>query len=146
MTDDELLECIAHIPSLTDIIIYYNGSRCPITDKLFQRLVYRPPKHRFLPLLAPRLEAITFSGQFPLDDDIFGDMVCSRWRVGVEGSNTVNDNIPEIARLKSVGLSICRDLDPKTKARLHEYETEGLHLDLSRLIDCRDDVFLPVRI
>jgi hypothetical protein len=141
MTDDELLECIAHIPSLTDIIIYYNGyrfpSRCPITDKLLQRLVYRPPKHRFLPLLAPRLEAITFSGQFALDDGIFGDMVCSRWRVGVEGSNTVKDNIPEIACLKSVGLSICRDLDPKTKARLHKYETEGLHLDLSRLIDCK---------
>jgi hypothetical protein len=133
ITDVQLIECLCILPSLVELIIDYDGIDSmlhPVTDMLFQRLIYRPPNLRSLPLLSPQLQAITFEGHFMVDGQTFGDMVASRWRI--HGDMGVDDSIFEIARLKSVTWRYNRNLDGETRARLEQYKEEGLELYISK--------------
>lgn len=69
-----------------------------VTDTFLQQLIYRPPELKSLPLLSPRLQAITFDSPFKANGQMFGDTVASRWRIhdgiGVDVSTS------EIARLQ----------------------------------------------
>jgi hypothetical protein len=75
ITDVQLIECLRMLPSLVELIIDYEGPRFnapfPVTDMLLQQLIYQPPELRSLPLLSPRLQAITFEGHFMVDGRIF---------------------------------------------------------------------------
>jgi hypothetical protein len=133
ITDVQLIECLCMLPSLVELIIDYDGIDSmlhPVTDMLFQRLIYRPPNLRSLPLLSPQLQAITFEGHFMVDGQTFGDMVASRWRI--HGDMGVDDSIFEIARLKSVTWRYYRNLDGEMRARLEQYKGEGLGLYISK--------------
>jgi hypothetical protein len=133
MTDDQLIECLNSVHSLVEIFIRHYRSHL-VTNKFLQRLIYLPSELGFLPLLTPRLEIISFKGRHDFDDEMFGDVVGSRWRVGTGLSSPTESITSEIARLKIVELNLYRDIGPKAKARLKKYEAEGLHSNLTRLV------------
>jgi hypothetical protein len=118
---DELISCLAELPSLVELEICYGMSPC---FNCFNRTVLSHLTHRREAsasealFLLPNLRVLKLWGPMDFDDLSFADMVQSRW----------HEPLQHVTRLEYVGLRYLREWDHEAIARLKQFQNDGLGL------------------
>jgi hypothetical protein len=120
LADDELVRCIREITLLEKLEIDEEG-RSDYVSNDFMRLLHFDPDSSSC--LAPKLQYIGFKGFYYLfDDNVFMDMVASRWRPRLVSGDVAH----QVSCLKAIMLRPQRALDRQVVNRLDKLKEEGL--------------------
>lgn len=118
--DDELVRCIREITLLEKLEIDEEGRSDYVSNDFMRLLQFDPDSS---PCLAPKLQYIGFKGFYYLfDDNVFMDMVASRWRPRLVSGDAAH----QVSCLKAVMLRPHRALDRQAVNRLDKLKEEGL--------------------
>jgi len=89
LTGDNLLECIAHSPSLVELELRGLASHS-ITDEVLSRLVYQDNESAPTTCLAPALRIIEIDAYDTLNKSLFLEMVETRRQIRVDSPTAVS--------------------------------------------------------
>jgi hypothetical protein len=126
-TEDDLIGCLEEMPALTHLEVHPSWAAGTVAARLLGRLTCSGPNDASC--LAPKLELVNFMDGRGFSDQMFVDMIASRWRLGL------GDGLDGVAQSDHVARIICVRLHnryqphPQALVRLEEFRQEGLDVE-----------------
>jgi len=127
-TEDDLISCLEELPALTHLEVHPSWEAGTFSNRLLNRLTCTGPNDQTC--LSPKLELINLMDGDGFSDQMFVDMIESRWRFGQASGRTArHDAGTRVARIACVRLYNRYQPLPLALMRLEVFRREGLDVE-----------------